>query len=55
MGSSNNKIDLTVKTNHKHPIYFAIHYKYTNGVWYTAGWWSVTNYKYLQTKYHNRK
>ena len=35
--------DLTVKTKHEHPIYFAIHYKYTNGVWYTTGWWSVTN------------
>ena len=34
---------LTVKTNHKHPIYFAIHYQYPSGTWYTKGWWSVTN------------
>lgn len=34
---------LTVKTTHKHQIYFAIHYLYTNDVWYTKGWWSVTN------------
>ena len=40
MGSN---LALTVKTKHKHPIYFAVHYKYTNDVWYTKGWWSVTN------------
>ena len=39
----NSQIDLTVKTKHKHPIYFAVHYQYTSGTWYTAGWWSVTN------------
>ena len=42
MGNNDSK-KLIVRTNHKHPIYFAIHYLYTNDVWYTAGWWSVTN------------
>ena len=48
------EISVTVKTEHKHPIDFAIHYQYTSGTWYTMGWWSVTNTSTCRPNIHTK-